>query len=1098
MENQTTTIDILEKMKDIAEGCMGEAAAYCVAACPMHTDARGYVGLIGEGKYEEALKRVRETLFLPATLGRICAHPCEDKCKRGETKNPLSIAALKRFVADRCDAEGLWDLTVAPEKPQRIAIIGAGPAGAQAALDLRRKGYKVTVFERLGMVGGMLRVGIPEYRLPREIIDREYSLLEKIGVEFKLGVEIGRDISFENLRSDYDVVLIAVGAHKSITLPIPGSDLDGVLNAVDFLKEVSLTKHHALGNRVVVIGGGNVGIDVARTARRLGAADVKLVCLECREEMPAHSWELEEALEEGVTFHTSCGPVEILGEGGRVAGFNTRRCTSVFDESGKFNPRFDDNDTCLINGVDNVIFAIGQSVDGAGVPDELVRRQSGGRFVINPVTLQTNIENIFAAGDATGRSVIAVAAMAEGRKAAESIDRYLTGRDLYVNRDLEGAYETKLETQVDPADKNPPRVRTSMLPPAERVLSFVEADRGFDEAQAREEASRCLACECKLCMKECEMLNDFTGCPGELFQDILEKGGDIDPLIPFSCNMCMQCTLVCPKEFSMMDRFMDLRIRMVRENKGKSPIKGHKVIDLHQMLGFSRFFNAGVAAGGDGKTKRVFIPGCSLPSYNPELVGKILAHLQERLPGTGAILKCCGKPTKALGQVEAFKERYAELQTEIDRLGAEEIIVACQSCYVTMKEYSPNQKVRSLWEVLPEIGLPEGAIGIGKGSDLTIAVHDSCPTRDVTPIQDGIRWILGELGYAMEEPPHTRAQTRCCGFGGMVVPANPELAMRVMKRRTAEVSSDCMVTYCAACRESMVRGGKKAVHILDLIFGGPLTSRSNFPGLPANPLKGWVNRHRAKRLILKQGNPDREKNTPQKNGTSNIWKLGIGAAVILSAIALMKYFGLFQYVSMQNIMNLKAWINGLGAIGPLVYVLLFIAACLFFLPGLPVAILGGLAFGPLMGTVWASIGSTLGATVAFLVARYVARDMVEGWAQSNSIFKKIDDGVAAQGWRMLMVTRLVPLFPFNLQNYAYGLTKIGLPTYVTVSWICMLPGAIAFTFMGGAIVSGEGELGKTFMYLGIGAVVFVIISLIPGWIKKRSKLELPEKDNPVK
>jgi len=235
-----------------------------------------------------------------------------------------------------------------------------------------------------------------------------------------------------------------------------------------------------------------------------------------------------------------------------------------------------------------------------------------------------------------------------------------------------------------------------------------------------------------------------------------------------------------------------------------------------------------------------------------------------------------------------------------------------------------------------------------------------------------------------------------------------------------------------------------------------------------------------------------------KDKKANWTKLIVAVAVIAAVVALMKYFGLFRYVSMENIMNLKAWIDSLGAIGPLVYIVLFIAACLFFLPGLPIALLGGLAFGPILGTVWASIGSTLGATAAFLVARYVARDMVEGWAQSNPVFKKIDDGVAAQGWRMLMITRLVPLFPFNIQNYAYGLTKIGLPTYFLVSWICMLPGAIAFTFMGGSIVSGQGNLGKTFMYLGIGAVVFVIISLIPGWIKKRSKLAVLEEENPPK
>jgi len=236
----------------------------------------------------------------------------------------------------------------------------------------------------------------------------------------------------------------------------------------------------------------------------------------------------------------------------------------------------------------------------------------------------------------------------------------------------------------------------------------------------------------------------------------------------------------------------------------------------------------------------------------------------------------------------------------------------------------------------------------------------------------------------------------------------------------------------------------------------------------------------------------------EKGRRANWVKLAVAVAIIAAGVALMKYLGLFRYVSMENIMNLKAWIDGLGALGPLAYILLFIAACLFFLPGLPVALLGGLAFGPVLGALWASIGSTIGATAAFLVARYVARDMVEGWAQANPIFKKIDDGVASQGWRMLMITRLVPLFPFNIQNYAYGLTKIGLATYVLVSWICMMPGSIAFTFMGGSIVSGQGNLGKTFLYLGIGAIVFVIISLIPGWIKKRSKLAVLEEENPAK
>ena len=249
------------------------------------------------------------------------------------------------------------------------------------------------------------------------------------------------------------------------------------------------------------------------------------------------------------------------------------------------------------------------------------------------------------------------------------------------------------------------------------------------------------------------------------------------------------------------------------------------------------------------KTKRVFIPGCSLPSYNPEAVKKTLDFLQKKLPGTGSILKCCGKPTKALGQVDKFKERYGEFQAEIDKLGAEEIIVACQSCFLTMSEYSPKQKVVSLWELLPEIGLPEEAIGIGKDSDIVFTIHDSCPTRNVSGIHDGIRWILDQLGYKYAEPPHTRENTRCCGFGGMVVPANPDLALRVMKKRTGEFETDYVVAYCAACRESMVKGEKKAVHILDLIFGGPWNSKSEFPGVPGSPLTGWVNRYKSKKNI---------------------------------------------------------------------------------------------------------------------------------------------------------------------------------------------------------------------------------------------------------
>ena len=250
------------------------------------------------------------------------------------------------------------------------------------------------------------------------------------------------------------------------------------------------------------------------------------------------------------------------------------------------------------------------------------------------------------------------------------------------------------------------------------------------------------------------------------------------------------------------------------------------------------------------ETKRVFFPGCSLSAYKPQIVEKTLRHLKNTLPGTGAVLKCCGKPTKALGQQKKFKEKFSGLQEELNELDVEEVIVACQSCYLTLSEYC-EQEIISLWELFPEIGLPAEVQGEGKDSDLTFAIHDSCSTRDIEGIHDGIRWIITKLGYNIEELEHSREDTRCCGYGGMIVPVNPELAQTMMGNRASQAESDYMVTYCAACRGSMAMGGKKALHILDLVFDGPWTSESEFPEAGGNPLVSWVNRYKAKRKINK-------------------------------------------------------------------------------------------------------------------------------------------------------------------------------------------------------------------------------------------------------
>ncbi|WP_432407779.1 FAD-dependent oxidoreductase [Wukongibacter sp. M2B1] len=587
--------EVLDKMQSIIDDCMGDAPPYCQATCPMHTDVKEYVNLIAEGKHKDAIKVIREKLFLPATLGRICAHPCEEECKREDAfKQPMAIATLKRFAADNYDNKNDWDLNIEEEKAQKVAIIGAGPAGAQAALDLRKKGYDITIYERLSVVGGMMRVGIPEYRLPRNIIDHEYSLLEDMGVKFKMGVDVGKDISFEELKKNYDAVIIAVGAHKGVAIPVSGYDTKGVLNAVDFLREVSLTRKYDIGKKIAVIGGGNVAIDVARSARRVGSEEVHLVCLEDKPDMPAHDWEVEEAEEEGVILHDGFGPENIIAKDGRVEGFEIKKCLSIFDKGGKFNPLFDENSKKVLE-VDNIIFAVGQAVDNSFVPDGELEIVRGGRFKVDDVTLQTKVENVFVAGDASGRAVIAIEAMAEGRKAAISVDRYFRGQDLTEDRDNEGSYKTWLRTELKEDEADFPRVKTTQINPLVRVTSFEEVDLGFTEKDAIKEASRCLKCECKLCMKECEMLGDYCECPKELFENIL-KSGEVDPMIPYSCNMCSQCTIVCPEEFPIKDRFMDMRKAMVKANNGKSPIKGHAAIEVHQALGFSRLFNTAKSA----------------------------------------------------------------------------------------------------------------------------------------------------------------------------------------------------------------------------------------------------------------------------------------------------------------------------------------------------------------------------------------------------------------------------------------------------------------------------------------------------------------------
>ena len=831
---------VIDNMKEIAEHCMGEETAACVATCPMHTNVKEYVRLIREGKGEEAIKVIREQLFLPGTLGRICAHPCEGKCKWNEGKSPMAIASLKRYAADHFDREEDWNFSCKDENGKKVAVIGAGPSGLQAALELRKEGCQVTVFEKMPVRGGMLRIGIPAYRLPRTILEREISYLDRLGVKFELNCEIGKNKPFSEILENFDSVIVAVGKQQGrVDRSLDHWDAKGIFSAAGFLKEAAMTQDvKESGKVVLVVGGGDVAMDCARTARRLNAAEkVYSVCLEdSYDTMASSNHEIKGALAEGVKFNHAQAIQKIhTDENGRVSGVTLKKCLSMFDENGRFAPVYDEEDTRELK-VDTIVFAIGQGVE-AEFAGEVLEQRPNSTFACDKYTLQsTKNEKIFVAGDASGESVIAIQALATGRRAAQSVIRFLRGEDLRSGRELKDTwtYETKLQMTVDWDALTGQREDMQELDLKKRIRSFDEVALGYTKEEAEREATRCRQCECKLCMKECIMLNDYTECPKSLFKKYLEEGYEnLDHMIAYSCNECSQCTLKCPKEFNMKGIFTALKEDYAEKNNGLVPLEILKESDRTQEKECGDEYCTRV----DGslqkkevpkkqKTKYVFVPGCTVSAYSPKGVENIVKHLKECLghENVGALLQCCGKVTRFIGETEKFEERNKKAIDILDDMGAEVIITVCPSCYKVFKETAKNQKVIAYWDLMKNlIGIPETARGIGTGSDVVFNIHDSCVTRDETSHHESVRWVLDELGYNWTEIERNGKNTRCCGVGGMVCSSNPELYERVYTRRANDFDQHNIVTYCGSCRGTMQAAGKDAVHILDLLFGQKYT-----------------------------------------------------------------------------------------------------------------------------------------------------------------------------------------------------------------------------------------------------------------------------------
>lgn len=540
--------------------CVRLAPAPCQTACPAGIDIPSYVTLIGMGRDAEAIELIRRDNPFPWVCGLVCTNPCELMCVRGRIDEAISIKYLKGFAAERAMSERTYrNPPKAPANGRRVCLIGAGPAGLTAAYFLALKGYGVTIIEALPVAGGMMMVGIPRYRLPREVIDREVAMIAELGVEIRLNTRLGRDVTIDQLREQgFEAFLIALGAHGSFRLMIPGeNEFPQVLNAVEFLRRVALGDRRSPGRRVAIVGGGNVAIDAARTCIRLGCEAVTMVYRRSRAEMPAHAEEIEQAEEEGVTFSFLTIPKEVQGADGKLTGLVCLRAElGEPDQRGRRRPVPVENSDHLL-AVEAVISAIGQTVETEGLRplDELKwsRRET---IVTNNITMETSIPGVFAAGDAVSGPATVVEAIGGGKRAAEAIDRYLRGipqpqmPPVPVRRARLECLELPAATKMILKRPAMPLLNTDR-----RRITFQQVELGYAENAVREEARRCLRCDiCRRCGRCVEI------CRDSMRVNALQLGYlDFDHptetdfrVVAERCIACGACAANCPNEAMVM------------------------------------------------------------------------------------------------------------------------------------------------------------------------------------------------------------------------------------------------------------------------------------------------------------------------------------------------------------------------------------------------------------------------------------------------------------------------------------------------------------------------------------------------------------------
>jgi uncharacterized membrane protein YdjX (TVP38/TMEM64 family)/Fe-S oxidoreductase len=577
-----------------------------------------------------------------------------------------------------------------------------------------------------------------------------------------------------------------------------------------------------------------------------------------------------------------------------------------------------------------------------------------------------------------------------------------------------------------------------------------------------DEIQRCTGCG--ICVTQCAFLKLY-GTPRDI-------AGSYDPEDPkknavcFECSLCGLCTAVCPEKVDPKALFLEQRREAVDRGYGSFP--EHKGLLGYERTGMSRRFSwYGLPQG----CTTIFFPGCALPGTRPAATQEVFQRLQDTIPALGLVMDCCTKPSHDLGRQDYFQEMFGEMVAWLEGAGIERVLVACPNCYKVFTQYAPQFQTETVYQVLAEMA-PES---FGQLEMDPVTIHDPCVVRAASAPQDAVRSILQGAGVTIEEMPHTRSRALCCGEGGSVGALAPDLAASWGERRAAEANGRRVVTYCAGCANHL---GKRVQvsHVLDLICHTPKASSGPVTYLNRLRLKSRFKKTVPAALV-------RERVLP---GASGVLRPLIMVAALVAVIVLARVSGIGQYLEPEK---LRALFAGFGVVAPLVYIGVFTVAPALMLPGLPISMAGATVFGPVFGVVYTIIGATMGACLAFLIARYGARDWVER-KLSGQRWKKLNSETAQNGWKAVAFTRLIPLFPFNLLNFAFGLTKISFLQYAVATFIFMLPGTIAFiTFSSSLLGLLKGKVSREFF---IGILLIVAVSNLPKlvkWYKSRPEPE---------